>query len=191
MVLPSDATANLSGNACGTKTVGMRSGRDRKPCGSWSSLTPAPAACQGKLGRARSEIRYLPSIAKDMNAAGFRQRSSITELAFHGIDTSRPQKAKSVTHVSGTKCHPCFRPLKIDCGLVRAAVFRFRRRDLVPRRARSRRHGFARQSQSFAPARHRPLIWLSSHLASISSRRTASHMELPRCPRRRHGGTGT
>src|SRR5438034_952124 len=39
-----------------------------------------------------------------------RRRSSITELAFHGIDTSRP-KAESVTHVSGTKCHPCLGPL--------------------------------------------------------------------------------
>src|SRR5215207_7263790 len=37
------------------------------------------------------------------------RRSSITELAFHGIHTSR-QKAKSVTHVSGTKCHLCLRP---------------------------------------------------------------------------------
>jgi hypothetical protein len=34
----------------------------------------------------------------------------MTELAFHGINTSR-QKAKSVTHVSGTKCHLCLRPL--------------------------------------------------------------------------------
>src|SRR6266436_5181504 len=40
-----------------------------------------------------------------------RRRSSITELAFHGINTSRPQKAKSVTHVSGTECHPCLGPL--------------------------------------------------------------------------------
>src|SRR3954451_3048249 len=39
------------------------------------------------------------------------RRSSITELAFHGINTSR-QKAKSVTHVSGTKCHLCLRPYK-------------------------------------------------------------------------------
>src|SRR6516162_2630190 len=38
-----------------------------------------------------------------------RRRSSITELAFHGINTSR-QKAKSVTHVSGTKCHLCLGP---------------------------------------------------------------------------------
>jgi hypothetical protein len=34
----------------------------------------------------------------------------MTELAFHGIDTSRPEKAKSVTHVSGTECHLCFGP---------------------------------------------------------------------------------
>src|SRR5713101_4229010 len=40
-----------------------------------------------------------------------RRRSSITELASHGIHTSRPQKAKSVTHVSGTKCHLCLGPL--------------------------------------------------------------------------------
>jgi hypothetical protein len=33
--------------------------------------------------------------------------SSITELAFHSIHTSRLQKAKSVTHVFGTKRHPC------------------------------------------------------------------------------------
>ncbi|WP_222012356.1 hypothetical protein, partial [Rhizobium bangladeshense] len=33
-----------------------------------------------------------------------RRRSSITEVSFHGINTSR-QKAKSVTHVSGTKRH--------------------------------------------------------------------------------------
>src|SRR5580692_10502866 len=31
-----------------------------------------------------------------------RRRSSITELAFHGIYTSRRTKAESVTHVSGT-----------------------------------------------------------------------------------------
>src|SRR5436190_9600593 len=37
------------------------------------------------------------------------RRSSITELAFHGINTSR-QRAKSVTHVSGTKCHLCLKP---------------------------------------------------------------------------------
>src|SRR4051794_1564529 len=44
-----------------------------------------------------------------------RRRSSITELAFHGIHTSRLQslqKAKSVTHVSGTKCHPCLGPVR-------------------------------------------------------------------------------
>ncbi|MGO4513793.1 hypothetical protein AB4Z51_43210, partial [Bradyrhizobium sp. 2TAF36] len=37
--------------------------------------------------------------------------SSITELAFHGIDTSRGTKAESVTHVSGTFCHLCLGPL--------------------------------------------------------------------------------
>src|SRR5262252_4349553 len=40
-----------------------------------------------------------------------RRRSSITELAFHGIDTSRRTKAESVTHVSGTFCHLCLGPL--------------------------------------------------------------------------------
>src|SRR3954465_3662519 len=44
-----------------------------------------------------------------------RRRSSITELTFHGINTSR-QKAKSVTHVSGTKCHPCPRPHTVSGG---------------------------------------------------------------------------
>src|ERR1700758_1157579 len=41
-----------------------------------------------------------------------RRRSSITELAFHGIDTSRGTKAESVTHVSGTFCHLCLGPLR-------------------------------------------------------------------------------
>ncbi|MEW6598819.1 MAG: hypothetical protein AB1429_15150, partial [Pseudomonadota bacterium] len=41
-----------------------------------------------------------------------RRRSSITEHSFHGIDTSRA-KAESVTHVSGTICHPCLGPLKL------------------------------------------------------------------------------
>jgi hypothetical protein len=41
-----------------------------------------------------------------------RRRSSLTELSFHGIHTSRlPQQTKSVTHVSGTKCHLCLGPL--------------------------------------------------------------------------------
>src|SRR5271167_1824953 len=41
-----------------------------------------------------------------------RRRSCVTEHSFHGINTSRP-KAKSVTHVSGTVCHLCLRPLTI------------------------------------------------------------------------------
>src|SRR5579871_2544388 len=40
-----------------------------------------------------------------------RRRSSMTELTFHGIHTSRRTKAESVTHVSGTKCHLCLGPL--------------------------------------------------------------------------------
>src|SRR5262245_6359496 len=43
-----------------------------------------------------------------------RRRSSITELAFHGIHTSRRTKAESVTHVSGTFCHLCLGPLIAD-----------------------------------------------------------------------------
>ena len=36
----------------------------------------------------------------------------MTGLAFHGITTPPPaKKAKSVTHVSGTKCHLCLGPL--------------------------------------------------------------------------------
>jgi hypothetical protein len=39
-------------------------------------------------------------------------RSSITEHSFHGIDTSALRsQGGGVTHVSGTKCHPCLRPL--------------------------------------------------------------------------------
>src|SRR6267143_2098110 len=49
-----------------------------------------------------------PSSSRDTN----RRRSSITEHSFHGIDTSRLEAAESVTHVSGTFCHPCLGSLK-------------------------------------------------------------------------------
>jgi hypothetical protein len=39
-----------------------------------------------------------------------RRRSSMTEVSLHGIDTSQSKKPKSVTHVSGTFCHPSLRP---------------------------------------------------------------------------------
>ena len=47
-----------------------------------------------------------------------RSRSSMTELSFHSISTSRlPKQAKSVTHVSGTKCHPCLGSFNVvQCG---------------------------------------------------------------------------
>src|SRR5690349_14677699 len=41
-----------------------------------------------------------------------RMRPSITERSFHGIHLFPPQKEKSVTHVSGTFCYLCLRPLK-------------------------------------------------------------------------------
>src|SRR5262249_46228875 len=42
-----------------------------------------------------------------------RRRSSITELSFQGIATSHLRiQARSVTHVSGTRCHLCLRPLR-------------------------------------------------------------------------------
>src|SRR5438105_6636495 len=54
--------------------------------------------------------RHMSVIASPSSRRPTKQRrSSITELSFHGINTSRP-KAKSVTHVSGTKCHLCLRP---------------------------------------------------------------------------------
>src|SRR5882672_8409739 len=44
-----------------------------------------------------------------------RRRSSITELAFHGIATFPMQlHGEGVTHVSGTKCHLCLGPLIRD-----------------------------------------------------------------------------
>src|ERR1700746_2883992 len=47
----------------------------------------------------QTSVIVSPSNSRATN----RRRSSITELAFHGINTSRPQKAKSVPRVSGTK----------------------------------------------------------------------------------------
>src|ERR1043166_4544643 len=42
-----------------------------------------------------------------------RRRSSITELSFHGIATSGlVNQAGGVTHVSGTKRHPCLGSVK-------------------------------------------------------------------------------
>src|ERR1700757_2117211 len=56
--------------------------------------------------------RHTSVIVSPSNSrATNRRRSSITELAFHGIHTSRRTKAESVTHVSGTKCHLCLGPL--------------------------------------------------------------------------------
>src|SRR4029077_14310696 len=59
--------------------------------------------------------RHTSAIASPSNRrATKRRRSSITELAFHGIHTSRRTKAESVTHVSGTFCHLCLGPLSLD-----------------------------------------------------------------------------
>ncbi|MGA7805990.1 hypothetical protein, partial [Bradyrhizobium sp.] len=67
-----------------------------------------------------------------------RRRSSITELAFHGIDTSRRTKAESVTHVSGTFRYLCLGPLNINPSVIdhapaapEASAARFTR-SLVP-----------------------------------------------------------
>ena len=46
----------------------------------------------------------LPSSAPGITIKTWRRRSSITELSFHGINTSH-KMAKSVTHVSGTIRH--------------------------------------------------------------------------------------
>ena len=42
-----------------------------------------------------------------------RSRSSMGVVSLHGIHTSRREKAESVTHVPGTNCHPCPRPLTV------------------------------------------------------------------------------
>src|SRR3954464_4634096 len=58
--------------------------------------------------------RHTSVMASPSNSrATKRRRSSITELAFHGIYTSRRTKAESVTHVSGTNCHLCLGSLKV------------------------------------------------------------------------------
>ena len=65
-------------------------------------------------------------------------RSSITEHSFHGIHTSRLRiQARSVTHVSGTKCHPCLRPLNCPRKTPRLAksLSQLQRRDLVLERS--------------------------------------------------------
>src|SRR6185369_15653569 len=55
----------------------------------------------------QTSLMASPSRSRATN----RRRSSITELAFHGIHTSRRTKAENVTHVSGTVCHLCLGPL--------------------------------------------------------------------------------
>jgi len=50
-------------------------------------------------------------VAPSNTRAANRRRSFSTELALHGVNTSRRKTAKSVTHVSGTECHPCLGPL--------------------------------------------------------------------------------
>src|ERR1700676_886702 len=54
----------------------------------------------------QTSVIASPSRSRPTNC----RRSSMTEHSFHGINTSR-SKAKSVTHVSGTICHLCLRPL--------------------------------------------------------------------------------
>src|SRR5581483_4887711 len=73
-----------------------------------------------------------------------RRRSSITELAFHGIYTSRRTKAESVTHVSGTFCHLCLGPLNSSADVlpVEAACFVL----VSPRRAAEDRRRLLRDS---------------------------------------------
>src|SRR5579872_1206596 len=50
-----------------------------------------------------------PSLSRITN----RMRWSITELSFHGIPPAPPSRGKSVTHVSGTFCYLCLRPLTV------------------------------------------------------------------------------
>src|SRR3989442_3655734 len=76
-----------------------------------------------------------PSSSRDTN----RRRSSITEHSFHGIDTSRP-KAESVTHVSGTICHPCLRPVTA-AQLRLASQPELARQRRLPDKARQREGG--------------------------------------------------
>jgi hypothetical protein len=68
---------------------------------------------QGARGRDMPNSRHRPVIGSPSSRrATKRRRSSITELAFHGIHTSPMQlHGGGVTHVSGMKCHLCLRPL--------------------------------------------------------------------------------
>src|SRR5580693_6764803 len=60
------------------------------------------------------KLRHTSAIGSPSRSrATNRKRSSTTEHSFHGINTSR-QRAKSVTHVSGTKCHPCLGPFSVS-----------------------------------------------------------------------------
>lgn len=63
------------------------------------------------LNSRRTSVMASPSSRR----ATKRRRSSITELAFHGINTSRRTKAESLTHVSGRFCHLCLGPLSSHC----------------------------------------------------------------------------
>src|ERR1700731_195312 len=67
------------------------------------------------------KLRHTSAIGSPSRSrATNRKRSSTTEHSFHGINTSG-QRAKSVTHVSGTKCHPCLGPFSAEsqtCPLV-------------------------------------------------------------------------
>jgi hypothetical protein len=62
-----------------------------------------------------------------------RRRSSITELAFHGIHTPRRTKAESVTLVSGTFCHLCVGPLSKK-PIEKPKIMRLRAAMTMPRR---------------------------------------------------------
>ena len=56
-----------------------------------------------------AHIRHCPSKIR----ATKRSLSSIAEHSLHGINTAR-EMPESVTHVSGTFCHLCLRPLMLN-----------------------------------------------------------------------------
>ena len=86
----------------------------------WSDRSGQSAHAPGSVRKSCSRSCWIPRIPRrhsvmassSKRRATKRRRSSMTELSFHGIDTScLPEQTKSVTHVSGTKCHLCIGPI--------------------------------------------------------------------------------
>ena len=85
--------------------------RGHRPRRNGRPSSPLGARGPDGLRHGRLQGPVTPDASRG-DVGGACRRSSMTVFSLHGIHTSRREKAKSVTDVSGTFRHPCSRPLR-------------------------------------------------------------------------------